>query len=373
MEITNKTEMPAELWVGTFPLQSPCLAAVVKATYSFGKDIAPSFSDEQYPVFFADQPYEKLEYPSAILECDMVPFKPRTDIVLLGRAYSPGGRPAKALDAVLSVGKLQKTIRVIGNRTWGFGAMGPVPSQPEPFETMDLVYERAYGGTDQLGGEVFALNRIGCGFFAKEDRESLEGAPLPNLTEPGQEMPRLRDRPDPVGFAFYPRSNAPRLQYLGTIDDEWSRSIAPELPRNFNPAFYNGAHPSLQLEGYLQGNEQVEIRNLTPEGSLRFTLPGVRPSVRIRKYEKFLFRPGEEPGESAKEPGGSESRQEAAKIREEILEMKLDTLVLLPEDRTFYLVWRGRTELRSLDTFASEVAEVEVDLEGSPMMSSSRS
>ena len=106
MAIVNGTELAAEIWLGLFPDERPCLAIVVKATFSITDKAQPVLSEEQIPIFFADQPYEKLKYPSAVLESDMVPFKPRADIVLWGKAYAPAGKPVTYTDTSLSVGKI---------------------------------------------------------------------------------------------------------------------------------------------------------------------------------------------------------------------------------------------------------------------------
>jgi hypothetical protein len=222
---------------------------------------------------------------------------------------------------------------------------------------MDLVYERAYGGVDQFGGAVFAKNRLGCGFFVKEAQESMEGVPLPNLEDPTNIIRSWRQQPDAVGFAFYPRNNQPRFAYLGTVDDDWSKNRAPLFPLDFKYDYYNGAHPDLQLEGYLNGTEEVELTNLTPEGYVRFRLPGLNPQIQVWKYDPMQRWLLEEQAEDAETP-----ELEKAPRRSEILDAKLDTLVLLPEEKRFYLVWRGHTPIHSIDTVSAEIAKVEVRL-----------
>jgi hypothetical protein len=48
---------------------------------------------------------------------------------------------------------------------------------------------------------------------------------------------------------------------------------APFLPLDFNPRFFQAAHPELICPNYLQGGEPVELSGVTPTGPLRFHLP----------------------------------------------------------------------------------------------------
>src|SRR5512134_2856224 len=73
---------------------------------------------KQIPIFrtdlhFQDDPIASVEY-----ETDMIPYKPRADVVLVGQAHAPGGRPVKELDVTLRVGGVAKTIHVHGDRRW---------------------------------------------------------------------------------------------------------------------------------------------------------------------------------------------------------------------------------------------------------------
>jgi hypothetical protein len=67
------------------------------------------------------------------------------------------------------------------------------------------------------------------------------------------------------------------------------------MPADFNYRFYNGAHPDLQVKGFLTGNEPVELNNLTPEGLMRFSLPGITPLCRVlrvrqKEEQKIVMR-----------------------------------------------------------------------------------
>src|SRR5262249_6242240 len=44
--------------------------------------------------------------------------------------------------------------------------------------------------------------------------------------------------------------------------------------------FFNGASPGLVLP-FLKGEEQIRLANLTPEGDMRFRLPGDHPKIAL--------------------------------------------------------------------------------------------
>ena len=49
----------------------------------------------------------------------------------------------------LSVAERQKTLRIFGNRLWQNGAI----TAPQPFESMPIVYEYAFGGTHEVDSD----------------------------------------------------------------------------------------------------------------------------------------------------------------------------------------------------------------------------
>ncbi|NIQ17520.1 MAG: DUF2169 domain-containing protein, partial [Candidatus Aenigmarchaeota archaeon] len=59
-------------------------------------------------------------------------------------------------------------------------------------------------------------------------------------------------------------------------DEKWRKERSPDPPEDFSYDYYNGAHPDLQVEGYLAGDEDVELNNLTADGNVLFKLSGLR-------------------------------------------------------------------------------------------------
>ncbi|MFC1712440.1 DUF2169 domain-containing protein [Candidatus Poribacteria bacterium] len=340
MEVTNSTPFEIETLPMKGPEGNPFLVIIVKGTFDIRPDDIASVSSEQMPVAFGDEVYDEKEGGSVKFESDIVPFKPRGDIVLVGRAYAPGGAPAESVDVSLRLGNVSKAIRVIGDRHWEFSSrLFPViASDPELFKVIDLIYERAFGGIDTKGGGWCEENPLGRGFYGKKNKEVLDGAPLPNLEDPKNLIEDWDDHPKPVGFGFYSRAAMPRSGYLGTYDEKWQKERSPDPPEDFRFDYYNGAHPDLQVEGYLKGDEGVELINLTPEGKVQFQLPGTRLSCAVTKSDG---------------PG-----YERENVVEEGVNLNLDTTCFIPDEGRFYMVWRGLCPVKNL--MAMEVVEVNV-------------
>ena len=351
MELQNDTPYTVEILPTIGPGEKPVVTIIVKGTF----DLHPSGlvlpATEQLPVHFGDDLYDPENGSSVRYESDVAPYKPRADIALVGRAYAPGGVPTHMVDVTLQVGSIQKTLRVFGNRYWTWwGRFLPVTaSDPQLFTTMDLVYERAFGGVDTIGGGYCTENLVGQGFFAKK-KKALAGAPLPNIEDPRHLIKSWRDHPKPAGFGFYGKTWSPRGDRLGTYDDTWRKERAPRAPVDFSFDFYNAAHPDLQAQGYLSGMEPVELIGLTPNGYLKFQLPGAQVIARMTKSYELL--------QSARTEGHTENATHAKEYVEPVT-MNLDTLCVMPDERRFYIVWRGLC--RVMDITAIEVKKIHIE------------
>lgn len=294
------------------------LAVVVKATLGIGSSGALAVADEQVPLCKADVPYGEPGVSSVRYESDLCPGKPGCDVVLNGHAYPPGGRAAAAVDVELRVGSLRAVARVFGDRVYyrSFGSWAI--SDPTPFSSMPLRYERAYGGVDETVGAEGAhpfeeRNPVGTGFCAPRSSRNLEGVRLPNLEDPGELINGPDARPKPVGFGFVGRDWLPRRRYAGTYDEHWQRERKPLLPEDFDPRFHQGAQPSLQSARPLRGGERVRVTGAVPGGgTLELVLPAARPELAL-------------------EARGGTQRYEPL----------LDTLVIEPDEHRVLLCWRA--------------------------------
>ena len=356
LQMVNATSFPASILLWNDLEDHPRLTVIVKITLTFAQGEVAQIADDQLPIFTSDIPNSEEDAPNASVrfESDMVPFKPRADVVLVGKAHAPGGKPVPQVDVRLRVGKLDRRLRVFGDRTWRFAtkfSLIPAITPPEPFVTMDLVYERAFGGIDGDSALYCKENLIGVGFIGKIAYQTVHETALPNLEDPQDLITSPKTRPKPVGFGFYGRGWMPRLAYAGTYDDRYRAERSPRLPLDRSYALNNGAHPDLQVDGYLRGNETIEMENLGERPCVVFRLPGIAPQVAVSKWKVPLQqwlseRPGSEPADfAAQVPRAAEK-----------MAMVLDTLVLIPEEDRLYLVFRGATALTDLD--ATEIAQI---------------
>jgi hypothetical protein len=214
-----------------------------------------------------------------LYESDLDYTKVTTDVVLNGSAYAPPGRLATQIDVAMKVGSIEKVLRVFGDRVWEAGGpFGVALSRPQPFQVMPITYERAFGGTQEDGWEP--RNPVGVGFAT--DPSHLVGRPGPNVEDPRALLMSWKERPRPSGFGPVARHWSPRVRFAGTYDERWKKERLPLLPQDFDERFFQYAPLDQQTPEFLKGNEQVELRNLTPSGQLSFTLPGQFPVFRTR-------------------------------------------------------------------------------------------
>jgi len=325
MEIENGTQWPAAIMLGNGPDGRPTLTVIIKVTFRFSKeDRKASWDESQLPIAGQDEFYGDDIQRGIRIETDMSPYKPGADIVLVGTAHAPQGRAVLTCETALRVGNVAKKVRVYGDRRWIFGsklALSPTISSPEPFVTMELTYERAFGGIDEHQGMWCSYNFLGRGYAGKKKPESLHHKPLPNLEDPGNPIVSWDTNPMPAGYGFWPRGCLPRSKFAGTFDEKWLKEKKPERPPGFSFQFFNAAHPDLQMRGFLRGDEIVEMLNLTPQGYQKFQLAAIHPKSSIERTD-----------------GGRED-----------MKLNLDTLCFFPEESLFYQVWRGLYPVRTLE------------------------
>jgi hypothetical protein len=341
MKIINETSFNVEALPGSGPGGKTVLTIIVKGTFDIAPNEMAAVSREQIPVAFGDEFNDEKQGGSVKFEADVAPFKPRADIVLVGKGHATGGKLIQVLDVLLRVGEKKKIIRVFGDRHWDCSSslFPERASVPQPFRTMDLTCEKAFGGIDKEGGDYCRENPVGRGFISGRAKKVPDGAPLPNLEDPDSLIKTWKDHPRPVGFGFYGRAWMPRVSYLGTYDEKWRRERSPGPPEDFRFDYYNGAYPDLQVDGYLKGIEEVELANLSPEGTLLFQLPGIQPACVVTRFLDLL----------GGENGG---------VEHEEVPLNLDTLCLIPEEKRLFQVWRGLCPIR--DFRALEINAIKI-------------
>ena len=338
MKLTNTVGCPAGWTVGFERDGRELLVVAIKATYDIPTEVQdPKLSPEQVPLVQADEFTGTPGESAPRCETDFAHRKLACDVLLVGSAYAPNGRPATRVPVELTVGPMAKRFIVVGNRRWQKNALGGVAAtDPEPFMVMPFSYDVAFGGTDhtrESEGKVqtYLPNPVGKGYWIYTD--DIDGQPLPNTEQVNEEV----DRPDgkfaPMGFGPIGRNWSPRLAYVGTYDQHWMENEAPFWPKDFDHRYFQAAPPS-QVIPYPVGGEAVVLKNLTPTGICRFNLP-------MRKMPVTFFL-----------NGGAETT----------LLAEVDTVFIEPNAGRFCLVWRANLRLeRSIfdvkETFIGDLSE----------------
>lgn len=297
-----------------------------------------------------------------ILDSDLLGLhKPATDVLLAGCAHSRRGA-VDTLHTALAVGAVRKDVLVTGDRNLEIGRGGSLKAtRPQPFERMPLGWDRAYGGRD-VGSETkgwpdkgsaamadilthaahsYPRNRCGVGFFVDRERQRLDGAALPNLSDPGDPIELARmfaadpcdwlDRPTPAGYGPVGPLTFPRCWFYG-VGLASSRHARPvrevalgvlgeheagriDDPHERHPRAFNCAPPGLATT-QLRGDERVELYNLHRDAEhFVFELPGERPRLLVEPPNAGTFE----------------------------LEPRLTTVFIEPDEDRVTLTWSGST------------------------------
>lgn len=337
MEYKNYTPFPSLCFETLWPDNREYYTIVVRATANIVPGDALHLAEEQIPLFVTDAYFgqpgaSSLRYPN-----DLAPFKPRADIILNATAYMPSDQP-RACAVSVRVGSLEKKLIVTGPCNWNKAFTGWRVSEPGPIKKQPVRYEYAFGGsfnyTDEKGErkviDIFNGNPVGAGWRSSlADR--LDGGvkqmPAPRIYPYTKEPPVLGKEYKPEGYGAIAPSWSSRRKYAGSWQAPAEGEDLPSYPSDFDQLFYNSAHPDL-IVPYLNGDEQVELSNLTPAGKLNFALPGHAVFVAARYSDSE--------GEDVKLPA------------------YLDTLIIEPDEMRAGMVWRATVsvsdDLTALET-----------------------
>lgn len=280
------------------------LYTVMKATFDFSGDVL-AIAPKQRPLVMADEHWGEPGQSSLKYAGEAHLLKPGTDVLLVGEAHAPRGKPVDTCLVSVRVGPMRQALQVFGDRQWRGGFMAPSASSPVPFLKMPLVWERAFGGTHVLDDkEVLAeaRNPVGQGFRGRRSASEMKGRALPNLEDPAKLIGSISDAPLPIGVGPVAPAWQPRKGCAGTYDDVWKTTRAPYLPKDFHPDFFHVAPPALRVREVLKGGEPVELLNLSLQGGQRFALPRCALDVEVRiagrverpsmRLETVLLEPG---------------------------------------------------------------------------------
>jgi hypothetical protein len=334
MELINSSRMPAVYTLGGEPSGRDSLVVVIKGTFAIPEHEGRAvLAEVQQPVVAADTFSGEPGMSAPIRETDLAPAKRRCEILVIGSAHAPGGRPAKRVAVGIRVGGWQKTVAVHGDRHWQSSTAGVRASAAEPFVVMPITYDFAYGGVDRSCEEPdrhvwYARNPVGRGFFASAGSAGVDGSPLPNCEAVDVPVAVPDGGYEPVSLGPVGRNWVQRSRYAGTYDAAWLEEQFPFLPQDFDERYYQSAPEDQQLDTPVQ-EVAVVMANLTSQGRQSFRLPVFQAPVHV-----FPKR------------GGTE-----------VYSAALDTIVFEPDAGCYTMTWRLARPLKR-DLF--EVAQVVV-------------
>jgi hypothetical protein len=324
MQLYNATKMAAGYTLGLDKNGRESIVVVVKGTFQIPSvaNAEPRLAPKQVPLVTADEYTGEPGVSAPLYESDYTPHKPRCDVLLNGSAHAPGGRAAERVTVTMRVGNLTKSFDVVGNRTWGGSLIGWKPSPTQPFTVQPISYDVAFGGTDTSSPDpskhrAYLPNPYGVGYHDTLDAKAVEGKPLPNTEERGKPVTSPTGKYVPMSFGPIGRVFPERVKWAGTYDQKWLDDISPFLPGDFDERYFLAAPVDQQCD-YLQGGEEVELLNLTPQGRTVFKLPKLAVPL------EFTLRGG--------------GRKELTAVT--------DTLLIEPDLGRFLLFWRASLPLR---------------------------
>jgi hypothetical protein len=300
----------------------------VKRAYRLSADGVCRRADEPEPLLFMREPDGENDY--GVPESDVIPFKSSTDLIVMARAHAARGSTSSLVG--LRIGALERRYRVWGPRRCSYSGPGTLRfGSPEPFESVPISYEFAYGGIDPTVpvpesvplGEVFnrppgayPRNTIGRGYAVFANKERLDGMVLPQIENPADLLTPERTvaghphrwwrQPFPWSLDWFDALWYPRHRHFGTLpdglpDDDHelfevkSGWVEPQQRRRWQstPAdqrldarFADAASPALVLPT-MNGNESVLLTGIMPGGApLEVRLPADVPRIMVRIGDK---------------------------------------------------------------------------------------
>lgn len=252
--------------------------------------------------------------------------KPNCEVLLSGSVVAPEGQKltvAKPRLIVEREGKriVDKAIAVFGNRYW----TGRGHTEPEPFSEMPLRWSRSFGG------DGHEHNPGGLG-FATIETEHGPLQPLPNIEDPKWLVVSPDDRPTPVGLGPIGVASPMRMRHAGKdYGGDWLETRFPGPALDFDARFFQAAPEDQQLATPWTGTETIRVEGMVPGPPVEGTLTPLVVKALVGRRGKPL------------------SELEEHRLR-------LETVHVLPNERSAILIYRGLVEVEADD--ADDIAHL---------------
>lgn len=278
----------------------------IKRTYVFEPDGRLARTDVQRPFYAADQYFNKANPYEASLqwEAELGPPKARTDVIVNGICYAPGGE-ARSCHPEVQIGKHVHRLLVVGDRLAILRPGRDIQfTAADKFAALPVRYEHAYGGVDRQHSAsplMCPTNPIGTGYIVEpadgeEPRD--RWVILPNIEDPRDLLqaktllvPAVQKQEvrSPAGFGWIPRFWEPRSLFAGMPENAkpfWDQLFGKvdadgKHFRAMQPEFWNGAPTGLQVPT-LEGHEKIRIKHLhRTREEFSILLPMDQPRLKV--------------------------------------------------------------------------------------------
>ena len=232
--------------------------------------------------------------------------KEHAEFLATASFHAPDGKPVTEGIAKIKLADIEKKLLITGDRSWEHR------SKPQPFTSMPISYENAYGATE------YDANPRGKGYKQKE---------MHNIELFGKEVIDNTSKAQPASFAPLDMQNPARTQFSGQYDKGWLESGASGYPADMDRRMFNAAPiDQWHKKDWFTGTEKYVLTNLNPNYPV---IEGILPHIRARCFVK----------------------QKIGLLQE--MKMCLDTVWFLPSAESVMLIWRGFAQVK--DDEASQI------------------
>jgi hypothetical protein len=305
MDYKNSTPFPSLAFEALDAQGAEFHVVVLRMTLAIEPDGSLVVAPNQSPLMFVDEFYGELNKSSVKQESDLAPYKPWCDVIVIGDASAPGGKAVQRFEAGVRLSRkgnvvVNKRLAITGPRCWQKRLLfGWKLTKPELIRSLPLRYEYAYGGECRVESNDSAVQRIdekyrltvgqrtqhpdgvekapaahvcaetnpvGTGYAENWylKAKKLKRIPAPQIESPQDPIVKFGKSYSPQGLGVIGRAWASRRALCGTLNDAFTRSGGP-LPEDFDFAYWNGAHPDLQVP-WLEGDETIDLINIPVPG-----------------------------------------------------------------------------------------------------------
>jgi len=258
----------------------PMAVIAVRARYDLFADGRLCLSENQQLI--TQDEYERAPHNSQLLRVsDLIPFKPNTDITVIGYSYPPGGHAQKTWGFGISISGKKKMLRAHGLRNWLREGDNWRMSETKPVERVPLSYLYAAGSNfAENQSDPHGMNPIGAPSIERRRPPISDEIPIANIEALDNPITDPFTPTLPVGISPIPPHWQQRLQFAGIYGKEWLEQRKPQLPRDFNYMFYQAASHGFIYHGFMRGGEPIILHNMTKQGDdIGFSLPEIQPLV----------------------------------------------------------------------------------------------